>query len=479
MKALHSGAARELGREPVFESNLSLVDNPSREDVLQELRRSEVQKIKVAVSDIDGILRGKYLHKEKFLSAADSGFGFCNVVFGWDSADVCYDNAKYTGWHTGYPDAVASVDVSTYRKVPWDQDVPFFLGQFEDGHGKSHPLCPRQLLRRTVERARSLGYEPRCGMEFEWFNFQETSQSWAEKNFSDPRPLTPGMFGYSILRTAANQPFFAALMDELRRFRIPLEGLHTETGPGVFEAAILFSDALESADRALLFKTSVKEIALRFGIMPSFMAKWSSKLPGCSGHIHQSLWSTSGNKNLFYDESDPLRMSAIFKSFIAGQLKLLPEILPFFAPNVNSYKRLVDGFWAPTRVSWGVDNRTTALRVIPGSAKSTRVETRVPGSDVNPYLAMSAAFAAGLYGIEKGLKLEHDPVQGSAYLVEGLERLPRTLQEATERLKRSETAREILSEEFVDHFVRTREWEWRQFQDSVTHWELERYFEII
>ncbi|MEO6182044.1 MAG: glutamine synthetase, partial [Verrucomicrobiota bacterium] len=224
-------------------------------------------------------------------------------------------------------------------------------------------------------------------------------------------------------------------------------------------------------------KSGTKEIAHRFGILPSFMAKWNSQLPGCSGHVHQSLW--RGDKNVFHDEKGVFKMSKTFQSYVAGQLHCLPEILPFFAPTVNSYKRLVDGFWAPTKVTWGVDNRTTALRAIPGSAKSTRLETRVPGSDANPYLALAAAIASGLYGVEKNLPLKTSPVQGSAYLEKISERLPRNLYEATMRLSDSKVAREIFGDVFVEHFVQTRLWEWRQFQDSVTNWELQRYFEII
>lgn len=460
------------------------------EAALKDLRESGHHKIKVAVSDIDGILRGKYLHLDKFLSAAESGFGFCNVVFGWDSSDVCYDNAKYTGWHTGYPDALARIDLNTYRQIPWENQLPFFLGDFESAPGKPLEVCPRQLLKSVLKKTQAAGYEVFCGMEFEWFNFRETAQTLADKNYSRPETLTPGMFGYSIVRASMNQPYFTALMDELRMFKIPIEGLHTETGPGVLEAAIQVSDALEAADRATLFKTSAKEIAHRFGILPSFMAKWNSDLPGCSGHLHQSLWSTpsqrssgkldeAGSKNLFYDESDPHRMSDLFKSYLAGQMACLPEILPFYAPTVNSYKRLVDGYWAPTKVSWGVDNRTTAFRVIPGSSKSTRLETRVPGSDVNPYLAVAAGIASGLYGIRNGLKLPSGPVTGSAYLHSGDERLPRNLWEATEKMSRSTIARELFGNEFIDHFSNTRFWEWRQFQDQVTDWELKRYFEII
>jgi glutamine synthetase len=449
------------------------------EAILGELASSAHEKVKVAVTDIDGILRGKYLHKEKFLSAAKSGFGFCNVVFGWDAGDVCYDNATYTGWHTGYPDAQVRIDLDTRRSVPWDGDVPFFLGEFVDANEEPLGVCPRQLLKRVLERARTAGYAAKCGVEYEWFNFRETPQSLAAKGCADPQPLTPGMFGYSVLRASLNQPYFAALMDHLRAFGVPLEGLHTETGPGVYEAAIAFSDALEAADRATLFKTAVKEIAYRHGIVASFMAKWNAKLPGCGGHLHVSLWDAAGKKNVFHDPRDASKMSATFKSWLAGQLRCLPEILPFFAPTVNSYKRLVDGYWSPTKPTWGIDNRTTAFRVIPGSEKSTRIEVRIGGADLNPYLAVAAAVASGLYGIEKGLTLEDKPITGSAYQETSIPRLPRTLAEATAKLEGSTIARELFGEAFVDHFVRTRKWEWAQFADAVTNWELQRYFEII
>lgn len=446
---------------------------------LEELRRSEHAKIRVAITDIDGVLRGKYLHKEKFLSAAETGFGFCNVVFGWDSADACYDNATYTGWHTGYPDAQVRLDLGTYRPVPWEGNVPFFLGDFEDASGRPLGVCPRQLLRKVLARVRKAGYLPKCGFEYEWFNFKETPQSLAAKNYLSPEPLTPGMFGYSVLRASLNQPYVAALVDQLRLFGVPLEGIHTETGPGVYEACILYSEALEAADRAVLFKTGVKEIAYRHGIVASFMAKWNARLPGSGAHIHLSLWNGPGEKNLFYDDADPFRMTPLFRSWIAGQLQALPDLLPLFAPTVNSYKRLVDGYWSPTKPTWGVDNRTTAVRVIPGSAKSTREEVRIAGADLNPYLALAASLASGLYGIEKNLELSAKPVTGSAYKDETTPRLPRSLQEATARLARSALARELLGDEFVDHFVKTREWEWSQFQDAVTDWEMKRYFEII
>ncbi len=246
--------------------------------------------MKVAVTDVDGILRGKYLDKQKFLAATESGFGFCNVVFGWDSSDECYDNTAYTGWQSGYPDAEVRVDLSTHRAIPWEDDRDFFLGDFVNHESKPLEVCPRSALRGVIERATSMGYDAQFGLEFEWFNFAETPQSLHDKDFRGMTPLTPGMFGYSIVRQTHNQPFFDALLHDLRAFGVPLEGLHCETGPGVFEAAILYTSALEAADRAQLFKSSVKEIAHRFEILPTFMARWNLDLPGCSGHAHQSLW---------------------------------------------------------------------------------------------------------------------------------------------------------------------------------------------
>jgi glutamine synthetase len=234
---------------------------PTR-DVLEELKQRDVRKVKVAVTDIDGVLRGKYIHRDKFLSAVSNGFGFCNVVLGWDSSDVCYDNVRYTGWHTGYPDAQVKLDLSTYRNVPWDGGVPFFLGDFVADDGAAPlPICPRQLLKKVVKRAADMGFSAAFGLEFEWFNFKETPQSLREKGFVRPEPITPGMFGYSLLRAGQNQPFFNAIMDELGAFRVPIEGLHTETGPGVFEAAILYSDALEAADRAIVVDADADELS--------------------------------------------------------------------------------------------------------------------------------------------------------------------------------------------------------------------------
>jgi glutamine synthetase len=449
-----------------------------RKAVLDYIKKHPAGKVKIAITDIDGILRGKYIAVEKFLSAIDGDTGFCDVVFGWDSSDVAYDNTTYTGWHTGYPDAPVKLDINTFRKIPWERDLPFFLGSLQDT-GKNSHVCPRLLLTKIGGEAHKMGLHPVFSQEFEWFNFAETPKSAQDKNYRGMTPLTPGMFGYSILRSTLQNPFFTDLFGLLKDFDVPLEGLHTETGPGVLEAAIQYGPLLTAGDRAVLFKSAVKEIAYRHGIMATFMAKISETLPGCGGHVHQSLWDKGNKKNLFYEKNARDQMSEVMRSYVAGQLYCLPHILPLFAPTVNSYKRLVEGAWAPTTLTWAVDNRTVALRVLSTAVKSCRLESRVIGSDVNPYLAMAGCLAAGLYGIRKKLKLKQPPTTGNGYRDLSNGTLPSTLHEATQQMKNSDIALELLGEKFVEHFSQTREWEWRQHLKAVTDWEFKRYFEII
>ncbi len=447
--------------------------------ILRQLAEQNTEKVKLAITDIDGILRGKMISFEKFVSILEKGFGFCNVVFGWDAADIAYDNTQYTGWHTGYPDATAVIDLGTFRQVPWENDIPFFLADFRDAKGNDLPVCPRSLLKQIIKQAADNGYTPYFSQEFEWFNLVDNGNKLYEEKFRDTQPITQGMFGYSMLRAAQQSDYFNDLFDLLKKFGVPIEGLHTETGPGVYEAAISYSEILEAADRAVLFKSGVKQIAHNHGVLATFMAKFNESLPGCSGHVHQSLWNKAKKQNLFYDKKQPSGISTLMESYMAGQLACLPFILPMFAPTVNSYKRLVEGAWAPTTLTWGIDNRTTALRALPGSASSTRLETRVVGSDSNPYLAMAACLAAGLYGINNKLKLKTAATQGNGYADTKNGTLPKNLWEATQAMKGSSVAKELFGPAFVDHFTATREWEWKQFSKVVTDWELKRYLEII
>ena len=445
-------------------------------------RKAGINKVKLAITDTDGVLRGKYISLDKFESMVTSTGGFCDCVFGWDVADVLYDNAKFTGWHTAYPDALYRVDFSTERILP-DENVPFYLADFVGSDGKSeHQICPRNLLKRVLKRGSEMGFGVNLAFEYEFFLFDETPHSVREKNYRNLKSLTPGMFGYSVIRNSAQSELFGSLMDYFEKFNVELEALHCETGPGVWEAAIKYDKALESCDKAGLFKTFAKVFFQKRNIMATFMAKWNVSLPGSGGHMHQSVFDLKTGKNLFFEAGAAHTMSPLMQSYVAGQMKYLKSFLVMCAPTVNSYTRLVKGFWAPTTVAWGVENRTTALRVIPGGEKSQRVEFRVGGADANPYLAAAAMIGAGLQGIKEDLKLG-DPVKGNAYAVQ--DQLPEELQlagnltDAISSFEKSQAAQEIFGKEFVAHFVSSRKWEVREAEKAVTDWQLQRYFEII
>jgi glutamine synthetase len=331
----------------------------------------------------------------------------------------------------------------------------------------------------VLERGRRMGYELYAGFEYEFFVFDETPDSVRAKHYRDLKPIAPDYFGYSVIRNSVWSDLYRDLLESCERMDLPIEGLHEETGPGVMEAALAADDGLAAADKAALFKTFAKVIAQRRGLMATFMAKWSADWPGQSGHIHMSLRDPAG-KPLFHDGAQPHGISDLMRWFLGGQQRLMPELLAMVAPTVNSYTRLIPGFWAPTDSSWSVDNRTTALRVIGGSAKSQRIEYRVAAADANPYVILSAAVASGLWGIEN--RVEPEPmVKGNAYDHKFPKRLalPRSLGEAALRLRRSQMARDWFGDEFVEHFAATREWEEREFRRHITDWEMARYFEII
>jgi glutamine synthetase len=435
-----------------------------------------ITHIKVGFFDADGVLRGKYISKVKFHSALESGLGFCDVVLGWDSNDQLYDNVTFTGWHTAYPDAPVRILPETCRALPFEESTLFFLCEFA---GRAEPLCPRGLLRRVLRKALEMGFAASAAFEYEFFLFDETPESVRQKGYRNLTNLTPGYFGYSGLRSSVWAELNHEILASFEKLRIPIEGLHTETGPGVLEAAIYYDHALEAADKAALFKTFMKVLAQRRKLMATFMAKWSNNWPGQSGHIHISLKNEAGEP-AFHDPKGPHGMSKPMQHFVAGQLALMPELLGMIAQTVNSYSRLIPGFWAPTNATWGVENRTCALRVIPGAPKSQRVEYRIAAADANPYIALAAALGSGLFGIEH--KLELPPaVDGNAYEQNFADEsaLPRTLIEAAERLRKSKAGRELFGDEFVEHYAASREWEEREFRKHITDWELARYFEII
>ncbi|KAI8366635.1 uncharacterized protein BYT42DRAFT_625857 [Radiomyces spectabilis] len=459
-------------------------------ETINEFLRDDT-RVKLAVVDIDGVLRGKIMHKTKFLNIVEEGFGFCSVVHGWDIEDQLYtQEIEFSGKEAPYFDFIAKIDLSSFRRIPWENNVPFFLVSLV--HPKTRePLycCPRTLLESACDDLmNTYGYTAYCGTEFEFFCFKETPEALKEKGFTNLNPLTVGMCGYSILRPTDNQEFYYNAFDWLREFRVDIESWHSETGPGVFEAALAYVDAREAGDRAALFKTSMKQIARKHGFMASFMAKPYQDLPGCSGHTHFSLKDKNG-RNVFaiWDKSEESEIPGVSKTmyhFLAGLLRGLPSIMAILAPTVNSYKRLVERFWAPITVSWGIDNRRGAVRIIVPPASSpngARMEVRVPGSDINAHLVYAAVLKCGYWGIRTSQTMPIGPLSDKVDLdTQSGEKLARTLQEATAAMEaKGSVAREVLGDDFVNHFVKTRRHEWTEWVNAVTDYERKRYMELI
>ncbi|KAF2135263.1 uncharacterized protein K452DRAFT_323152 [Aplosporella prunicola CBS 121167] len=475
---------------------------------LPELLQNDAA-VKVAGVDVDGVLRGKLMAKSKFLSIAEKGFGFCSVIFGWDMHDQTYfkelaiSNAK-----NGYRDVIAVPDLTSFRRIPWENDVPFFLVSFHDPDtGSTLSVCPRSLLRRTVDKLKENGMGAMAGAEYEFYQFKAPDQEsgGAERNssataaFLKQNPahqlpaLTEGMFGYSLTRPIQNQDYYYGVFDACAKFGCGIEGWHTESGPGVYEAALEFGEITAMADKAALFKLTVKSIGSKHGITPCFMAKPRAGLPGNSGHMHVSLVDSSGKNLLARETEDPnppypdLRhLSDLGRHFLAGLLDGLPDIMPILAPTINSYKRLVENFWAPVTVSWGLEHRAASIRLIApptASPKATRFEVRVPGADTNPHFVLAAILALGWRGVEKKLEIAVPPLgKGQDMGGEGDkgERLAKSLKEATARMARpGSVAREALGDQFVDHFAGTREHECRLWEEAVTDWEFSRYIETV
>ena len=445
-----------------------------------ELRDQGVARAKIGLTDVDGVVRGKYISLEKLEGLARQPGGFCDCVFGWDVDDQLYDNAAFTGWHTAFPDALYRLDVDTERWLA-DEGIPYFIGEFLDRDGASpHPICPRTRLKSVLEQAAGMGFGVKLGFEYEFFVFDETPHSVREKGYRDLRPLSPGNFGYSVLRASVHSELFNGLMEFCDSLDFPLEGLHCETGPGAWEAALAADEALSAADKAVLFKTFTKVFFQKRALLATFMAKWSMDYPGQSGHCHLSVFDRKSGTNLFYDADSEHRMSTLGRHFLAGVQRFMRPFLALYAPTVNSYTRLVKGAWAPTAATWGYENRTCALRVIGGSEKAQRIEFRVGAADGNPYLVAMALVAAGLIGVRSKLE-PTEPVSGNAYEVELAQefQLPGNLRDAARELQASRDARQLFGDEFVEHYVASREWECREYERNVNDWQLKRYFEII
>ncbi|KAG7008486.1 type-1 glutamine synthetase 2 [Physcia stellaris] len=468
-------------------------------------------KVKVAGVDVDGVLRGKIMAKRKFLSIAAEGFGFCSVIFGWDMHDQTYfKELKISNKDNGYRDVIAVPDLSSFRRIPWEDNVPFFLVSFNDPDTDGRlSACPRSLLRTASEKIEKNGMVALAGAEYEFYQFRAPSDpntpsgqrnSSATARFLKENPvnslphLTEGMFGYSLTRPIQNQDYYYGVYDACQKFNCGIEGWHTESGPGVFEAALEYGEIKAMADKASLFKYVTKCIGSKHSITPCFMAKPREGLPGNSGHMHISLTSTTTGANLFHRSApdpspaypDLQHLSDLGRHFLAGLLDGLPDIMPLLAPTINSYKRLVENFWAPVTVSWGLEHRAASIRLIapPTSPpKATRFEIRVAGADANPHYVLAAILALGWRGVEKRLEIKVPPL-GKGEDVGGESdrgvRLAKTLKEANERFMRpGGVAREVFGDEFVEHFGGTREHEIRLWEEAVTDWEVKRYIETV
>ncbi len=424
------------------------------------------------VTDIDGVCRGKTLSGERMADMLVGGGTIASAVFGWDIADDLYTHSvDFAGMGTALGEIGLRLDPATARRLPWDDQRWVLIGEHLRPDGSPLPLCPRQLLKRVLAQAAQDGITVQVGVELEWFALAETERSAREKGFKGLLTATEAVTNYSPFRVDAVKGFVNELFQWLPAAEIPLEALHTEAGPGNLEVALRHTEALHAADRAALFKQAVREIGRPHGLLHTFMAKWSTAYGGCGQHLHQSVW--RDGRNLFHDAQAPHGMSQTLRHYIAGQLQALPDLLAVYAPFINSYKRLVPGMLAPVHATWGMDDRHAALRVVPGSANATRLETRIPGADANPYLVIAASVAAGLRGIRQELDLDQVASEASG------RPLSRSLEQAVEQLEESTLANELLGEDFVRHFAQTRRWECDRFQRAVTDWELNRYMELV
>jgi glutamine synthetase len=456
--------------------------------IKQRIDNGEIEYVKIGAPDIEGVFRGKRVAAKFFQDALGDGFAQCDVLFGWDIAENVLPNLKVSNWERGFADIVMKPDLATFQPVPWEQRVYSCICDLWTEHGEEVSIAPRYVLGNLMRRARSLGYEPMAASELEFRFFRETQMSLREKDFGpNLMPLNPGMNCYSISQASADDHLLRRIATMMRDHGVEIEGYNREHGPGMYEMNIRYTDALGAADRTMLFKTGVKEICYQEGFAATFMAKWNDQEDGSSGHSHMSLWDSNRERNLFWDEDAPAHMSQTMRYFLAGVLDKMPEFMPLYAPVINSYKRYIEGTWAPLNTTWGMDNRTCAVRIINNGRRAIRIENRVPGADANFYLVFAAMLASGLYGIERKLELPPQ-LSGNAYDAATVARaieaghikpLARNLTDATNLFERSEVAKEYLGADFVEHFTATRRWEVREYEKAVTNWERRRYFELI
>ena len=439
----------------------------SLEELRADVERGAVDTVVVAFTDMQGRLLGKRLHAEYFLEdGLEHGVESCNYLLALEMEMDPIPGYEIASWERGYGDFALAPDLATLRRIPWLEATALVLCDVEWHDGSPVAPSPRQVLRRQMERAEAAGYTPMFGSELEFFLLKETYAEAHAKHYRDLTPSVPYILDYHILATTYDEPLLRQLRNGMHAAGIRVETSKGEAWPGQQEVNFRFADALTMADNHAIYKNGAKEIAHLNGCSITFMAKPDHTWIGNSCHIHSSLW-RDGSSAFAADRS-------LFDRWLAGQIACARELAIFLAPTINSYKRYAAGSWAPTTLAWGNDNRTCGFRVV-GRGPGLRVETRIPGGDVNPYLAFAALLAAGLYGIEQELPLP-PPLEGNAY-VSDAERFPGTLREGIAALEGGSVARAAFGDEVVDHYLNYARTEQRLFDQVVTCYERERMFE--
>ncbi|MGB3719737.1 MAG: glutamine synthetase [Proteobacteria bacterium] len=450
--------------------------NLTFEQLKQAVASGEIDTVIVAFTDMQGRLIGKRFHAEFFVNGGYEETHGCDYLLADDIDMEPVPGYAAASWQKGYGDFIMKPDLSTLRRIPWLEGTALVLCDVLDHHHHDLPHSPRQILKRQVARLAERNMRAFFASELEFYLFDESYEAAYQKRYHDLKTAGYYIEDYHILQTTKEEGVMRAIRKGLQGAGIPVENSKGEWGPGQEEINIRYADALEMADQHVILKNGIKEIAHLHGKAVTFMAKWRYDLAGSSAHVHASLWDAAGTTPLFFDREGEFGMSKLMRSFVAGQLKYARDITYFLAPYINSYKRFQAGTFAPTKTVWSRDNRTAGFRLCGEGTKAIRIECRIGGADLNPYLAFAALIAAGLAGIDEKLELE-PPFSGDAYVGEGIPEIPKTLREAIECLDKSEFLRQALGNEVVDHYVHTGRWEQLEYDRRVTDWELMRGFE--
>ncbi len=445
-------------------------------ELKQSVANGEIDTVIAAQVDMQGRLMGKRFQAEYFVDSAWRETHSCNYLLATDMEMETVDGYKSTSWETGYGDYTMRADLSTLRRIPWLEGTALVICDVLDHHTHEEVVhAPRAILKKQVARLESMGMKAYMASELEFFLFKESYEAAQEGGYHSLTPISAYNEDYHIFQTTKEEEIMRAIRTGLNGADIPVENTKGEASAGQGEINVCYTDALTMADRHAIIKNGCKEIAWSKGHAVSFMAKWSYTAAGSSSHVHQSLWSVDG-KPLFYDPEAKHGMSELMRHYLAGLLHHASEITYFLAPYINSYKRFMAGTFAPTKAVWSLDNRTAGYRICGADSESVRVECRVGGADLNPYLAMAALLAAGIDGIENRRKLEPAFV-GNAYRGNEVREIPTTLRAAAEALEGSKMLRAALSDEVVDHYVHAARWEQFEYDRRVTDWEVVRGFE--